>query len=213
MCSMNYVLDIDDTLYLERNYVQSGFDEVGTWIAKNIGILDFSEKAWNLFINGQRGNIFNEALREYGLFDTTLIQELVYIYRNHRPDIKLEIDAYDFLSSKDIKNLFIITDGYAHSQRKKIDALGLKQYCSKIIVTDELGKDYWKPNIKAFEIIQNGISPKDFVYIADNPLKDFIAPSELGWQPSIRIRRKGSLYFEMETPSDCNEIVSFSEVI
>jgi hypothetical protein len=35
------VFDIDDTLYLERDYVRSGFEAVGRWAVKWIQIEDF----------------------------------------------------------------------------------------------------------------------------------------------------------------------------
>ena len=37
------VLDIDDTLYLERDYVRSGFKCVGEWVNDRLGLSEFSE--------------------------------------------------------------------------------------------------------------------------------------------------------------------------
>jgi len=56
---MLYVLDIDDTLYLERDYVRSGFCAVGRWLAEHQNVEDFFERAWALFEAGARGNIFD----------------------------------------------------------------------------------------------------------------------------------------------------------
>lgn len=38
-----------------------------------------------------------------------------------------------------------------------------------------------------------------FVYVADNPGKDFIAPKELGWG-AIRVRRPGGLHENVDGP-------------
>ena len=49
------VFDVDDTLYLETDYVMSGFNAVGQWAADWLSIPDFAERCWNRFIAGQRG--------------------------------------------------------------------------------------------------------------------------------------------------------------
>ena len=48
------VFDIDDTLYLERDYVGSGFAAVGAWIEANLGFRSFSDRCWIAFRSGRR---------------------------------------------------------------------------------------------------------------------------------------------------------------
>jgi len=55
------VFDLDDTLYLERDYVRSGFRAVDAWLASR-GILGFFGEAWANFENGLRGKAFDRAL-------------------------------------------------------------------------------------------------------------------------------------------------------
>ncbi len=46
----------------------------------------------------------------------------------------------------------------------------------KIIVTDDYGKEYWKPSIRPFQMMLEyfNIKPEEAVYIGgDNPNKDF----------------------------------------
>jgi putative hydrolase of the HAD superfamily len=38
------VFDVDDTLYLERDYVRSGFDSVGAWLQRDSGVVGFSDR-------------------------------------------------------------------------------------------------------------------------------------------------------------------------
>ena len=121
-------------------------------------------------------------------------------------------DAFDFIHNHDPKNLAIITDGYARGQWSKIRSLCLEKYIGKIVVTDDWGREFWKPHPRAFEYVQNSFSSENCIYIADNPQKDFKAPAELGWMSSIRIRRKGSLHYDIETPNSCLEIESFSQL-
>ena len=203
---MLYVLDIDDTLYLERDYVRSGFYAVGCWLAENRNAENFSERAWTLFEAGARGNIFDTVLNDLGIFDKELVSSLVHLYRSHHPDISLQNDAMEFLKRHNRDDFAIISDGYASAQWAKIRTLNLEQYMDKIIVTDDWGKEFWKPNPKAYILAQGRRSPKECVYIADNPLKDFEAPAKLGWAPSVRIRRKESLHYAIDTPESCVEV-------
>lgn len=84
------VFDLDDTLFPERDYVLSGFRAVGAWVAEVCFVNGFSETAAQLFAEGCRGRIFDEALIALGLRpDQLLIDSLVTCYRNHSPDICL----------------------------------------------------------------------------------------------------------------------------
>ena len=73
-------------------------------------------------------------------------------------------------------------------------------------MTDDWGKDFWKPNPRAYILVQGGRSPQGCVYIAEEPLKDFEVPAKLGWAPSVRIRRKESLHCAIDTPESCIEV-------
>lgn len=188
------VLDLDDTLYLERDYVLSGFRAADAWLVKTVGIRGFIEAATGCFLRGVRGTIFNQALEELGRPpEPSLVTELVKVYRAHVPDIALLPDAVDALSwLKDRCRLALLTDGYADVQRRKIRALGLEHRIPLRIVTDDFGRAFWKPSPHGFRHImdQLGGAPGHFVYVADNPRKDFIGCRQLGWR-TIRVRRPG----------------------
>lgn len=206
------VLDIDDTLYLERDYVRSGFKAVDGWLLANCSTNGFFERAWNYFLAGRRNDIFNQVLRDINLDDDSLVIKMVEVYRTHEPDICLLPDARSFLQSHALTEMAIISDGHSASQWAKIRSLGLKERVGTIIITNDWGREYWKPHPRAFETVQQGYSPASCVYIADNPQKDFIAPASLGWMPSIRVRRAGSLHEDIPTSGDCIEVGSLDEV-
>src|SRR5664280_2826371 len=72
------VFDLDDTLYLERDYVASGFRAVGIWCAERLGLEGIEEQAEVLFIQGRRGDIFNAVLEQMGVeSDTGMVSEMV----------------------------------------------------------------------------------------------------------------------------------------
>jgi putative hydrolase of the HAD superfamily len=56
------VFDLDDTLYIEKQYALSGFKEVSNWLFRNNGIEFFYETCKIIFDQGIRGNIFNLSL-------------------------------------------------------------------------------------------------------------------------------------------------------
>ena len=55
------------------------------------------------------------------------------------------------------------------------------------------GRAFWKPHRHGFELIQRrfALPPEAFVYVADNPAKDFVAPRALGWRTVQVVRPEG----------------------
>ena len=183
--------DLDDTLYLERDFVRSGFAAVGGWLATERGVRGFEACAWRFFEAGRRGDIFDRVLPRLGIEpEGTLIDRLVRVYREHLPTIRLEPAAADLLGRLSGRcHLAVLTDGFHHTQQRKIAALGLDTRCRPIVCTDRWGRDHWKPCPRGFERIREalGAPPAQCLYIGDNPAKDFRAPKALGWR-TLRVR-------------------------
>lgn len=200
MCRL-IVLDIDDTLYLERDYVRSGFNAVDQYLNAEHGLDGFAKRAWELFLGGVRGNTFDKALGEDPSL-RKLIPSLVEVYRSHRPRIQILPDAAAFITSRqDYARLAVVTDGPAVSQRAKIVALGIEEWAEEVVVTSEHGELWGKPSPRSFAHLQDrfGFEGSECVYFADNPAKDFLGPRELGWR-TVRVRRPGSLHEHVSAP-------------
>jgi putative hydrolase of the HAD superfamily len=191
------VFDVDDTLYLEHDYVRSGFRAVEAAVAARFGREGFACEAQRLFDEGARGDIFDRALSALNIAPAAdTVGQLVEVYRRHRPSIALLPDAEAALRAVyRYATVAIITDGPAPSQRAKIDALQLGRWADFIVVTAEYGAGFGKPHTRAFLDVErwSGASGAELVYLADNPAKDFVAPNALGWQ-SVRICRPGGLH-------------------
>lgn len=192
------VLDLDDTLYLERDYVRSGFNAAGAWLLVERSIAGLADIAWRLFDAGARGNIFDLALQELGVApDPRLVDSLVTVYREHYPNIQLQPDTRRFLSALHRgRALALLTDGHPISQQRKIDALGLDtDRMTPIVITGLWGREYWKPHQRGFRAIMacHDLPPSAFAYVADNATKDFIAPRALGWR-TVQIVRPGCIH-------------------
>ena len=170
------LFDLDDTLFLEKDFVKSGFKAVASYIHNKNGI---DEKFGN---------------------NSYSINEMVDLYRSHIPNINLlpGINEYLLSLSKDYK-LGLVTDGYIQTQKNKINVLGLKKIFDRILITEELGREFWKPSIVPFSKMCDSleVSPMEAIYIADNPEKDFKGPNQLGMY-SIRLRLNDGEYYKSE---------------
>jgi putative hydrolase of the HAD superfamily len=201
------VFDIDDTLYLERDYVRSGFRAAGAWADQALGVPDLADRAWAAFEDGVRGSIFDIALVAGGVEATPeLIAQLVACYRHHVPDIKLLDDARACLDGLGLDAevvVAVVTDGPLASQSAKARSLGLATWAKDVIFTEALGAGFGKPHRRAFELVEQrfGIRGDRCAYVADNPAKDFVAPRQLGWT-TIRVRRLHGLHFGAEGGDD-----------
>ncbi len=202
------VFDLDDTLYLERDYVRSGFQTVAGIVAAEIGYRpgEIFESLYGMFEGGVRGDTLDRLLQEYPRIASRYRpQDLVRLYREHEPAIELCPGAGEILDELRGRGIRcgIITDGPRNSQQRKLEALPLGSHrIDRAILTDAWGRDYWKPHPRAFQEIAIGwgLSSSELVYVGDNPAKDFLAPRRLGWR-TIRVRSSGQEHFGEENPS------------
>ena len=170
------VFDLDDTLYKEVSFVESGFNAVARYLW-NLSYADEMMSSW------RRGkNAFEQLLSNHSL--TSSVEELLTIYRTHVPTIELETSVVATLEAL-VENgeiLGIITDGRYITQRNKIKALGLSRWIAddNIIISEEFGSA--KPDIRNYRFFMSKYPGKTYTCIGDNVAKDFVAPKSLGWQ-------------------------------
>ncbi len=193
------VFDLDDTLFLERNYVRSGFAAVGEYLRNQTGRrVTFEQWMWRRFVSGRREGMFNALSKRFDLGLTSEdIRRLIEVYRCHRPGIRPCRGVEAVLASLRRRRLKLglISDGFLPAQPLKLQAIGLEKYFHKVIFTEQMGPDAWKPSPRAFESIRRTlrIPHAGCVYVADNPSKDFLAPNRLGWL-TIQWRRAGQVH-------------------
>lgn len=172
------VFDLDDTLYSESDYVRSGFDHIGEMVRRLYGkpFRGLLEAAWQAGVPDAVGH----ALQEAGL-PGQLKDHLVQAYRYHQPKLSLLPGATELLQRCRSRNcpLFLVTDGRSVTQRLKIEALGLDGWFDGVYISEEIG--HGKPDPFAFQAIAQATTCGPWVYVADNPAKDFVAPHQLGW--------------------------------
>jgi len=200
------VFDMDDTLFPEHQFVQSGFRAVSEFISRECSIRGFFEQAWERFVAGDRGRIFNQVLEDLRFAQgdphaiERLVQQSLEVYRSHAPEITLFEDAswaLEYFSKR--FPLALLSDGYLQTQKNKATALKLDPFFERFYFTDQWGRECWKPSRCAYRKVEEDFSVEGeaCVYISDNPAKDFVAPNQLGWK-SIWINRKAGEYHHAE---------------
>lgn len=175
-----FVFDLDDTLYSERSYELSGIttvwnklSELNPEISKIISLelLIKKREQWvDLILHIEPNNF-------------TLSRDLLLeIYRSHFPSIELYDDSCQLLSFliENKAKLAMITDGRSFSQRQKLKALNVEHLFNPIHISEETG--YPKPNRESYIAIETRYPNHQYIYIGDNPKKDFVTPNELGWK-------------------------------
>ena len=200
------LFDLDDTLYPEKEFAYSGFKAASHAVAGRLHISESSlyHKLVEIFEKGIRGKVFDVALLEIGVSPLKeLISEMVDIYRAHIPEIEVYPDVLTFLPHfRERYKLGLITDGYAEVQRRKVEALGIKYLFDMLLFTDDFSQENWKPSSLPYQLALKKlcISPKEAIYIGDNPYKDFIGAKELGLI-TVRLRREGAEYEKVRLDS------------
>ena len=195
------IFDLDDTLISEDEYIRSGFAAVSRFLRDMYGWDErmTARQLYDLYLEDPK-NVFNRLLSAHDIrYKDNEILELVEVYREHTPNVHFYPDvkpAFYSLKDKGIK-LGLLSDGYAVTQRKKLTVLGVngKKMFDKIIITDELGRDYWKPDPRPFILMKEAFLAdwSDMVYVGDNPEKDFFIGRDFPIA-TVRILRENSVY-------------------
>ena len=172
------VFDLDDTLYKEIDYIKSAYIYINNYVKFRYNI-DLSNKIEECV--NQEVNFFDLINSKLPQTKTFTLEKYLELYRFHYPEIKLSKDTSIFLDKifNQKIDFSIITDGRSVSQKNKIKALDLYHLVKNIIISDETG--FEKPDLHNFKLIEDLINDKKFIYVGDNPSKDFLAPNALNW--------------------------------
>lgn len=170
------VFDLDDTLYKEVDFLQSGYQFICDTFHLDHTVYQDMVKS-----HFEKKNVFQELLDQYAL--PIQLTDLIEMYRLHVPKIALDSVTKNTLEAFfQLENvtLALLTDGRSKTQRNKIKALGIEHYFQEIIISEEFGSE--KPNSANYLYFTEKYPDFQFFYIADNIKKDFISPNQLGWK-------------------------------
>jgi putative hydrolase of the HAD superfamily len=170
--------DLDDTLFNEIDFIKSGYkfyvNKYEKLNKKKISHIPIKKEIIN---NNRHIQKFIKLNNLKNIKSSEIINEI----REHIPSIII-CDKTNLLLKnlkKEKAKLCIITDGRILTQTNKIKSLKIKKYFDYISISEELGIN--KPDLNIFKNVMNRYPNKKYIYIADNPKKDFISPNNLNW--------------------------------
>ena len=199
MRELTVIFDLDDTLYPERQYALSGFRAAARWARETLQAPDLYDDLVTHLDEGHLGRVFKMALEkhvpDHSPDDLT---GFVNAYRRNEPELELDLfsDARWALDHYGgIARLGLITDGDLNSQQRKVSVLGIADRFSQIVYTGAFGPGFRKPHPRGFDEIQDALGghAQDFVYVGDNPGRDFVAPNNKGWR-TVWVVRPGGIH-------------------
>jgi len=181
--------DLDDTLYEEFTFVKSGLDSVSNYLYKkySIPVKDSTNFLHYELVNG-REKILDKLLVKFKLYNKQEVRKCLSIYRAHYPKIQLFPQANLVLERFKNIPIYVITDGNKIVQKNKIIALGIPKKIKSYVLTSHYGLKNAKPSPYCFLHIckKENIKPSEFIYVGDNPNKDFVGIKPLGFK-TIRV--------------------------
>ncbi len=179
-----FVFDLDDTLYLERDYSMSALTFLGRQLDGEFSTSNAADELLSYFQN-EGSDVIGEFWKKHNLKPADKAKFIAQM-RSHPPTISLFPDTQLFLDKlRERKFQFaIVTDGRSITQRAKIEALGLND-AAAVAISEESGAS--KPSQDAFAPVIKVLEGQSVVFVGDNPAKDFITPNKFGWGTYMRI--------------------------
>lgn len=188
-----FLVDLDDTLYPELDYVDSGYQAIAPIIASCADISPeraLFQLRYELRKQGRAG-AFDRVFAHFGVPDETAvtkIPELIAAYRDHRPTIALYPGAAEALAQlRAIAPVAIVTDGASVMQRRKLEALGIDALADAVVVCWE--HEAPKPSTLGYELAADELKAdiSRAIVIGDDPDHDMQAATALGVK-GVRVR-------------------------
>ena len=184
--------DLDDTLVPEALFIRSGIHYIATILhalyptLSKWRIINCMEAA--VMTGRNHYSALESLLDETGLSGQVDMKKAVADFRSHLPDPSIYHAAPSTIMAltrlkklADIKTV-LITDGRSVTQRNKIKAAGLNAFFNEgdIFISEETGYDKHDPDTFLL-VMDKYAGASEYHYVGDNPSKDFLHPSRLGW--------------------------------
>lgn len=184
--------DLDDTLVPEVLFLKSGAHHIAGWLHERYPALPYFRILTAVLTAVEtRQNHYTALERiaeEFHIAGSIDMKETVAEFRRHIPDPAVYHTCPSMLGilkrlkeTSDIR-LVLITDGRSLTQRNKIHAAGLYKFFddADIYISEETGHDKTSPET-FLRIMEKYPGASEYHFVGDNPSKDFLHPSRLGW--------------------------------
>jgi putative hydrolase of the HAD superfamily len=202
---MGVLLDLDDTLYPERSYFESGLTAVAEWLTRDgreATEARLIQLMYDVRDHGRKG-VLDRIPCPAGQDPVGWKAALLQVYRTHMPRLIPFSDVDGFIARTRLEGyrIGLVTDGKSCVQWRKLVALGLASRFDAVICTEDL--DTRKPDVKPFLAAAAllGVKADACVYLSDDPSKDFIGPNRLGMK-TVQVRRDLPFALARPAPDD-----------
>lgn len=194
-----YIFDLDDTLYSEKQYLFSAYEEIANNISTSNGLDANQIKMFLIenFIKNGRKNLFDNLINKFNLAQNSM-NEILHVLRNHKttPKIKLYPEMEELIKKLIVNNksIYILTNGNVVQQKNKINQIDWSEIAGlKFVFANELNP---KPSPEsAFYIIQDSsIGSRDILFIGDSEVD-----RECAMQAGIDFMNVNSILFNQST--------------
>lgn len=185
------LLDLDDTLYAQDEWLSGAWREV----AKAAAGLSVDPAALESALvavcaeGSGRGRIIDRALARIGASGAP-VAPLLDAFRSYAPrSLTLYAGAREALSSlRRELPIGLVTDGDVGIQRAKLRALGLSEAFDVVVLSDAIGRQWRKPHPAPFDaaLATLDVAAEDAVYIGDRPDTDVAGAAAAGMR-AIRV--------------------------
>lgn len=159
------IFDLDDTLYPEYRYKESGFKYIS-------GIVSNNDIVYQLI--NEYDNKGSQPLTDF-------VNYLVKEYRGHIPQISCYEDTIPVLKKlKDKYKLGLLTNNATGAQPNKLKALNISYLFDAIVIADP---PFLKPAPEPFiKILKRlNVNSSESIYVGDDVERDFVTANELGF--------------------------------
>ncbi len=170
------LFDLDDTLYRESDYVESGYRAVARHVSEAYGcsFTDVFRTMMSVHVSEGRKMVLPVIMNRF-LKGAVSLFELVSVYRAHIPTIRLFPGYARLLRSlRETHHLGVITDGVPDVQRRKAAALGLERLVHRIVYSSDYGQEHEKPDPFGLILMMEhfGVESREAIFVGDSTVKD-----------------------------------------
>ena len=206
------LIDMDDTLFDERTYVESGFRAVAAFLEAERDLpADYSFPSMMAFFDLEgRGRVFDRIIERFEVRRADgLVNACVKHYRNHKPHIELYVGVRKCLEGlAQTHKLGLVSNGLPLMQQHKLDALAISDLFDTVVLCDGIAAPKPSPKGLLQAMAELGVTAEQTLMIGDNPDTDGAAAAAAG----IRFVRVKSERFA-HAPSKAPGVGQFVDVI
>lgn len=197
------ILDLDETLYPQRQFIRSGFRAVAAEVSRRFEVPSPAVLARLLasLHNGNRGRALQEMCLHFDL-PPTVVPDIVDVIRAHEPSLRLPLEARTLLVRARASGwrLGVLTNGRPEIQARKVRALGLPALVDTVVYAVEWGGGLGKPDREPFDVIRERLAttPALTVAVGDDSWCDIYGARNAGFHTILlhpaagRVRASGA---------------------